>query len=100
MSKLERIVVLDDGESWGGPNIVVEYIQDKVSEHAIRTMNDCSEVNDLVDNIQDHNAKGEKVGRLLNINRLVELYDALKNAPNDLVLTPEIWEVLKQVDVT
>lgn len=100
MNNLERVAVLDDGETFGGPDVVVEYNTEKMNEDAVRAWQESSDVSQLVDYVQDQKALNNKVGRILSINRLIDLYNAVSNCPDDLMLTPEIWEAVNGVDVT
>lgn len=87
---LERYVVLDDGETFGGPNIVVDVDISKLTDEERESYESCI-IEDVVAAVE--NSKGA-AGRILSINALVDLFDAIDVCGDGL--PPALWEAYNQ----
>ena len=88
---LERYVVLDDGETFGGPNIVIDVDLSKLTDEELESYESCNKIEDVVTAVE--NSKGA-YGRILSINALVDLFDAIDVCGDGL--PPALWEAYNQ----
>jgi hypothetical protein len=83
---MERIVVLDDGTSFGGPNLVMDVDLSLIDDEAAEDY-ESSKINGVVTAVENSHGK---IGRILDINALVELFDAIDVCGDGL--PPAVWE--------